>query len=91
MFQAVGCGDVPPPPKSTIVFVSKPRSMQLPHTPKAPPRKSPDPRVHKMVRPNKYACHVVCVVARVHVFHVNFCVAFVKFSRLILTLASINN
>ena len=46
MFGALGCGVVPPPPKSTIKFVSKPRSMQPPHTPKAPPpppRKSPAP------------------------------------------------
>ena len=44
MFGAVGCGVVPPPPpKSTIKFVWKPRSMQPPHTPKAQPRKSPAP------------------------------------------------
>ena len=43
MFGAVGCGAVVPPPKSTIKFVSKPRSMQPPHTPKAPLRKSPAP------------------------------------------------
>ena len=38
-----GCAPPPPPPKSTIKFVSKPRSMQPPHTPKAPLRKSPAP------------------------------------------------
>ena len=43
MFGAVGCGAVVPPQKSTIKFVSKPRSMQPPHTPKAPLRKSPAP------------------------------------------------
>ena len=43
MFGAVGRGAVPPPPKSTIKFVSKPRNMQPPHTPKAPLRKSPAP------------------------------------------------
>ena len=37
MFGALGCGAVVPPPKSTMKFVSKPRSMQPPHTPEAPP------------------------------------------------------
>ena len=45
MFGAVGCGAVvPPPPKSTIKFVSRPRSMQPPHAPKAPP---PPPEVSR--------------------------------------------
>ena len=54
MFGAVGCASVHPPPKSTIKFVSKPRSMQPTHTPKALPGRLPPPRVPKMVRPNKY-------------------------------------
>ena len=69
MFGAVGCGAVVPPKKSTMKFVSKPRNMQHPHTPKAPPpRKSPPPGVREMVRANKYACPVVCVVVRCALF-----------------------
>ena len=58
------------PPKSTIKFVCKPRSMQPPHTPEAPPLPESllPPRVPKMVRPNKYTCPVVCVVVRYALF-----------------------
>ena len=54
-FRVVVCGGVmflglwgvglcpPPPPKSTIKLVSKPRSMQPPHTPEAPPGSLPPP------------------------------------------------
>ena len=44
MFGAVGCGVVPPPPpRSTIKSASKPRIIQPPHTPEAPPRSFPPP------------------------------------------------
>ena len=78
MFGAVGCGAVPPPPpKSTIKFVSKPRNMQPP-TPLKPPSGSlPPPRVPEMVRPNKYACPTVCVVVRYALF---FMLIFVSLS-----------
>ena len=64
MFGLWGVGLCPPPPARTITFLSKPRSMQPPHTLEAAPGSLPPPRVPKIVRPNKYACPVVCVVMR---------------------------
>ena len=66
-----GCGVwgcVSPPKKSTMKFVSKPRSMQPTHAPKAPLGSLPPPQVFEMVRPNKYACPVVCLVVRYALF-----------------------
>ena len=73
-FRAVVCGCVslglwgmglcPPLQKATSNLCLSPAVCNPPNTPEAPPPPPgslPPPGVPKMVRPNKYACPVVCV------------------------------
>ena len=94
MFGAVGCGAVPPPQKKapSILCVSAVVCNPPPLSPPPPPRKSPAlPGAQNGEAQQVRMPRGVCGCALCTFFHVNFCVIFGNFTKLIITLASINN